>query len=294
MAEYQPHAPGPYTEVYPPYGIGEEVYSNTNPMGVESPLTAFSAPSNLHFPGDHCSALFDSPEDGGIYASAQAYNVLLVNGFVPGLNTISPDYWSAGLTGFAAESIAEPSPVAPSEYGPAPERSSRSSSTAGSPTGKHRRTPSDSPTRQSTIRESPRDEQIDMQTDGNRETPSSHDNDGSSRDGDTRPTIESLKRQASKQRRKRNAVAAHKSRTRRNQASQKLTTEEENKEKVNSKLINCVADLTLEIQELKMQLLQHTDCNCFQIQKYIAHEATQFVQGIEQTYDSEGPTTARP
>ncbi|KPM35591.1 hypothetical protein AK830_g10976 [Neonectria ditissima] len=281
MGEYQPNASGSYPEVYPLYGIDEEAFTNVDFMGVESPLTTFSTPSSLQFTSDKCPVSLLSPRDGGIYAGTQAYTDSYINDFVPGLNTTSPDYWSAGLAGFTADTIAEPSLAAPSEYDTVPDRSSQSSSAAKSPTGKRKRNPSHYPTPGSMTAESPRNDPINVPTDGGREPPSTHGNDG---DGcEVSPITKPSKRQDTQQRHQSNRVAAHKFRTKKNEASQRLKMDKKNKEKVNSELISCVADLTLEIRDLKMQLLQHTDCKCVLIQKYIAHEAKQFVEGIDHT-----------
>ncbi|KAH7237902.1 hypothetical protein B0J15DRAFT_406180 [Fusarium solani] len=45
-------------------------------------------------------------------------------------------------------------------------------------------------------------------------------------------------------------------------------------------LSTCVADLTFEVYELKMQLLQHSGCNCTLIQNYLAHESQRYVQAL--------------
>ncbi|KAL6405342.1 hypothetical protein AUP68_11094 [Ilyonectria robusta] len=124
--------------------------------------------------------------------------------------------------------------------------------------------------------------------DGNKEPTNSHGNDGNSNDcGGDNPTKPSKRQGNGDMERIRisNRVSAHKSRAKKSQASQRLETDEKNKKRANSGLTNCVADLTLKVFDLKMQLLQHTDCNCFLIQRYIAHEAEQYIQGFERSHD---------
>jgi hypothetical protein len=51
-------------------------------------------------------------------------------------------------------------------------------------------------------------------------------------------------------------------------------------EQINRKLLSSLADLTQQVYELKMKLLQHTDCNCHLIQEYIANEANQYIHDL--------------
>lgn len=256
------------------------------------PLSAFCAPPNL--PVEHHSALCSSPEDDGILPSAHLYNDHFFNDFVPGLNTISLDYWNAsnftGFIGFNAEPITAPATPkidALNVPGPVPERLLQPS-IAKKPRGKRTNHPSERPTRKSTKRKSSQDEETNMQMDGNKEPTNSHGNDGNSNDcGGDNPTKPSKRQGNGDMERIRisNRVSAHKSRAKKSQASQRLETDEKNKKRANSGLTNCVADLTLKVFDLKMQLLQHTDCNCFLIQRYIAHEAEQYIQGFERSHD---------
>jgi hypothetical protein len=48
----------------------------------------------------------------------------------------------------------------------------------------------------------------------------------------------------------------------------------------NRYVMTCFDSLTVETYYLKTQLLQHTDCNCVLIQKYIANEAKKCVDGM--------------
>jgi glutathione synthase/RimK-type ligase-like ATP-grasp enzyme len=49
-------------------------------------------------------------------------------------------------------------------------------------------------------------------------------------------------------------------------------------EQTNRKLSSSVSDLTQQVYELKMKLLQHTDCDCYLIQEYIANEANRYIR----------------
>jgi hypothetical protein len=42
-----------------------------------------------------------------------------------------------------------------------------------------------------------------------------------------------------------------------------------------------VADLTFEVYELKMQLLQQAECNCTLMQNYLVHESGRYIQALE-------------
>lgn len=48
-------------------------------------------------------------------------------------------------------------------------------------------------------------------------------------------------------------------------------------EEVNRDLSSCVADLTLQLYDLKMRLIQKTDCDYHLIQKYISNQAQRFI-----------------
>jgi hypothetical protein len=42
-----------------------------------------------------------------------------------------------------------------------------------------------------------------------------------------------------------------------------------------------VADLRFEVHELKMQLLQQSECNCTFMQNYLVHESGRYIQALE-------------
>lgn len=79
----------------------------------------------------------------------------------------------------------------------------------------------------------------------------------------------------------RNRLASNKFRVRKGSEIAQLESEEYNIEALNRQLRGVFNALTTEILTLKMQLLQHTDCNCKLIQAHINTEAQNFVQGLE-------------
>ncbi|KAM0200403.1 hypothetical protein ACHAPA_004869 [Fusarium lateritium] len=78
----------------------------------------------------------------------------------------------------------------------------------------------------------------------------------------------------------RNRIAATKCRLRKRDEASALASQEQAMEDQNRYLSSCFDSLTTEIYHLKTQLLQHTDCNCVLIQKYIANEAKRTVDGL--------------
>ncbi|KAH7248476.1 hypothetical protein B0J15DRAFT_449729 [Fusarium solani] len=81
--------------------------------------------------------------------------------------------------------------------------------------------------------------------------------------------------------RERNRVAANKFRTRKKKDLARLQSDEEAIEQRHRTLTSCVDDLNEELLHLKMQLLQHTGCNCTLIQNYIENEAQLYIQSME-------------
>jgi hypothetical protein len=77
----------------------------------------------------------------------------------------------------------------------------------------------------------------------------------------------------------RNRIAATRWRLRKNNEASALASREQAVEDQNRYLSTYIDALTAEIYCLKMQLLQHTDCNCTLIQKYIADKARKSVEG---------------
>ncbi|KAG8422295.1 hypothetical protein J3459_010532 [Metarhizium acridum] len=79
----------------------------------------------------------------------------------------------------------------------------------------------------------------------------------------------------------RSRVASNKFRERRRNEIAQLESEEYTIEDANRQLRSILDALTSEILSLKMQLLQHTNCNCKLIQAYINKEAHHFVKSIQ-------------
>ncbi|KAJ4198904.1 hypothetical protein NW759_016206 [Fusarium solani] len=78
----------------------------------------------------------------------------------------------------------------------------------------------------------------------------------------------------------RNRIASNKFRVKKREDAARLKSDEEDMERLNRDLATCVADLTLEVYNLKMRLLQHTDCDCALIQSYIANEANRYIKDL--------------
>ncbi|KAJ4317644.1 hypothetical protein N0V84_007243 [Fusarium piperis] len=79
----------------------------------------------------------------------------------------------------------------------------------------------------------------------------------------------------------RNRVASNKFRIKKREDAKRLKADEEDMERINRDLSSCVADLTLEVYQLKIRLLQHTDCDCALIQSYISNEAQRYIQDLD-------------
>ncbi|KAH7242955.1 hypothetical protein FSOLCH5_006589 [Fusarium solani] len=84
----------------------------------------------------------------------------------------------------------------------------------------------------------------------------------------------------SKRVQERNRVASNKFRVKKREDARRLKADEEDMERTNRDLSSCVADLTLEVYQLKIRLLQHTDCDCSLIQSYIANEANRYIKDL--------------
>ncbi|KAG8666798.1 hypothetical protein FPOAC2_11926 [Fusarium poae] len=84
----------------------------------------------------------------------------------------------------------------------------------------------------------------------------------------------------SKKVQERNRIASNKFRVKKREDTIKLRIDEEDIERANRDLNNCVSDLTMEVYDLKMKLLQHTDCDCALIKDYIASEARRYIKDL--------------
>jgi hypothetical protein len=80
--------------------------------------------------------------------------------------------------------------------------------------------------------------------------------------------------------RERNRRAAHKVRYRQREAEKSLESTEKDMGQVHRDLATCVQELNHEVQRLKLQLLQHVDCDCALIKEYIACEASRYIKDI--------------
>ncbi|KAH6988724.1 hypothetical protein EDB80DRAFT_767578 [Ilyonectria destructans] len=78
----------------------------------------------------------------------------------------------------------------------------------------------------------------------------------------------------------RNRIASNKFRAKKSEDLLRLKSSEQDIERIHRDLTTCVADLTLEVYELKTQLLQHSGCNCTLIQNYLVHESQRYVQAL--------------
>jgi septin family protein len=78
--------------------------------------------------------------------------------------------------------------------------------------------------------------------------------------------------------RERNKRAATKVRLKQRETEKSLASAEKELQEKNHSLTECVKELTHQVHDLKMQLLQHGTCDCTLIQEYIGNEANRYVQ----------------
>jgi hypothetical protein len=90
----------------------------------------------------------------------------------------------------------------------------------------------------------------------------------------------------------RNRAASSKCRVRKRDEASMLASREQAMEDQNRQLSACFDSLRAEICTLKALLLQHTECGCVLIQKYIANEAKKAVDTL--VVDPELPTPPQP
>ncbi|KAK7414791.1 hypothetical protein QQX98_006393 [Neonectria punicea] len=273
MSKYQPHAvSGLHAEVYHSYGIDEGFIPEIPYFGAFGP--------SLDLPEDRSLGLFVPPEDSAILTSAHAYADNSVGGFVTGLDTISPDDYGAFRS--ITESIALPSTLRlelPDELYPTLVEDPPQPSMAKNPRRKPKHRSSGHSVHEPTNRSPSRDEYTNREAMEITESSSSRYNDDDSFVNDSR--VKQGGRTGTKQGRSRNSIAAHKSRAKKNTASQGLKYDMWRLEEEHSRLTQCAADLTSEVHHNKVLLLEHTDCGCSLIHAYNAHEARKFTRGIE-------------
>ncbi|PNP61494.1 hypothetical protein FNYG_13781 [Fusarium nygamai] len=78
--------------------------------------------------------------------------------------------------------------------------------------------------------------------------------------------------------RERNKRAATKVRLKQRETEKSLASAEKDLQEKNQRLTECVKELSHQVHDLKMQLLQHGTCDCVLIQEYIGKEANRYVQ----------------
>ncbi|KAH7230960.1 hypothetical protein BKA59DRAFT_461267 [Fusarium tricinctum] len=78
----------------------------------------------------------------------------------------------------------------------------------------------------------------------------------------------------------RNRITAYKFRIKKREDMSTLKSRTQELERVHHELSTCVADLSLQVYELKMQILQQSGCNCALMQNYLAHETQRYVQAL--------------
>ncbi|EXM15619.1 hypothetical protein FOTG_16060 [Fusarium oxysporum f. sp. vasinfectum 25433] len=82
--------------------------------------------------------------------------------------------------------------------------------------------------------------------------------------------------------RERNRIASNKLRFKHREEQQGLESSKQDLERIHRDLSTCVADLTFEVYELKMQLLQQSGCNCILMQNYLIHESGRYIQALKE------------
>ncbi|KAL5614154.1 hypothetical protein FOVSG1_003217 [Fusarium oxysporum f. sp. vasinfectum] len=87
--------------------------------------------------------------------------------------------------------------------------------------------------------------------------------------------------------RERNKRAATKVRLKQRETEKNLESAEKDLQQANHRLTECAKELTHQVHDLKMQLLEHGTCDCVLIQEYIGNEANRYVQ------DTSGKTSGR-
>ncbi|KAJ9416786.1 hypothetical protein QL093DRAFT_2398724 [Fusarium oxysporum] len=75
-----------------------------------------------------------------------------------------------------------------------------------------------------------------------------------------------------------NRIRASKSRIQQREEVSSLTSRTHELARIRRELSTCVAELSLEVCELKMQILQQSGCNCPLMQNYLAHTSRQYVE----------------
>ncbi|KAH7201469.1 hypothetical protein DER44DRAFT_727980 [Fusarium oxysporum] len=221
---------------------------------------------------------FHQSTEGGILASVYRQSECLFNYSMPISPTSSLDHWNDPYP--AATLTATPSffqtpfPKTPHQLGiPSPPLTAKKEERQ-----KRKRCLNKSSTRKSLRPDSSRDSKANTATGGGGTGCSSrpcgthghHGSEHSDQQGKSH----------SQHAKERNRIAAGKSRAKKREHTLRVQSEEQELERTNHDLSNCVANLTCEVQELKMKLLQHTDCDCSLIHDYLAAEAQRYICGL--------------
>ncbi|KAJ9412985.1 hypothetical protein QL093DRAFT_2525375 [Fusarium oxysporum] len=77
-----------------------------------------------------------------------------------------------------------------------------------------------------------------------------------------------------------NRIRASQSRIQQREEVSSLISRTQELARIRRELSTCVADLSLEVSELKMQILQQSGCNCPLMQNYLAHTSQQYVEAM--------------
>lgn len=94
-------------------------------------------------------------------------------------------------------------------------------------------------------------------------------------------SLQHVNSEHNRKRQERNRRASNKFRNKKREDQRNLESAEKNMEQVNHDLSICATDLKSQVYNLKMKLLQHTNCDCALIQEYIANNANRYIQDLE-------------
>ncbi|KAM5527805.1 bZIP transcription factor [Fusarium oxysporum f. sp. phaseoli] len=221
---------------------------------------------------------FPQSAEGGILASVYRQSECLFNDSMPTSPTSPLDHWndpySASTLTTTPSVFQTPFPKTPHQLGiPPPPLTAKKEERQ-----KRKRCLNKNSTRKSLRRDSSRDSKANTARGGGgtgcsnrpRGTHGHHGSEHSDQQGKSH----------SQHAKERNRIAAGKSRAKKREHTLRVQSEEQELERTNHDLSNCVANLTREVQELKMKLLQHTDCDCSHIHDYLAAETQRYICGL--------------
>jgi hypothetical protein len=93
-------------------------------------------------------------------------------------------------------------------------------------------------------------------------------------------SLQHINNERTRKHQERNRRASNKVHIRKREEQRNLESAEKVLELINRDLSTCATDLNSQVYDLKMKLLQHTDCDCALIQEYIANEAHRYIQDL--------------